>query len=1733
MGGLRRNHWQALAAAIGVTLSAAAPAAVHQVPLLTAASHDFREGFVRVINHSPAAGEVRIRAFDDSGRAASPVALRLSGGTTIHFNSGDLEQGNPAKGLSGSTGSGDGDWRLELESGLDIEVLAYVRTADGFLTAMHDVAASADGVHHVPTFNPASNHRQMSWLRIINPGGAAANVTVRGTDDRGHTPSAAVGVQIPAGAARTLGARELESGIGGQPGIGDGSGKWRLAVESAQPVQVMSLLESPARHLTNLSTAPGKASGGVHWVPLLPSAGAGRQGFVRVINHSSTAGEVRIRAFDESDWDHAAVTLRLAASAAAQFNSDDLEVGNLAKGLSAGVGPGQGDWRLALDSSLDIEVLAYIRMADGFLTSMHDAAPNIGLASGDGARHRVATFNPGSNTGQVSQLRIVNAGDHAASVLISGTDGNGAASSGEVRLTVPAHRSRAITAQELESGADGFAGALGDGAGKWQLNVRSDRPVTVMSLLESPTDHLTNLSTAPSRGAGASAAEWYGAQVAGPVVEAKCGGCHVQSGEAGATRLVFAPAGEAGRRAADLAALRDFMAAVEGGAALILEKIRGDQGHGGGEQVPAESPDYKNVARLLDLLEREAAAPELVPCADAACDRAALVALYRATDGETWTNRDNWLSDRPLDTWHGVQTNAAGRVIKIFLEQNGLKGRLPPELGNLAKLEFLWVADNRQLSGPIPPELGRLGELAYLELWWNNLSGSIPPELGDLAKLRVLTLADNELLSGPLPVELLRLPLVSFIWHDNPGLCLPDTQAFADWIGGMDDHSGSGLCNLADRDSLDALYRSTGGDAWKESGGWPEGPLASRHGISTDAVGQVTGIDLAGNGLAGSLPLEIGDLKHLIELRIGSNPELSGHLPHSLPRLSELRELRYAGTALCVPRETYLRDWLDGVPTHEGTDMDCETTPDRAVLESLYHAMGGDGWRNATNWLTDAPLRDWHGIRVDAQERVTVLDLAFNGLMGTLTADIARLHELAELNLLGNDLGHGPLPPELGRLSKLERLNLSGLFFTGGIPPEFGDLARLKVLEIPNNDLNGSIPPELGNLKQLQRLDLDGNRLSGPLPAKLGEAAALEEIHLAESDLSGPIPAELAQLGALHILDLSGNAFTGRVPATLGDLARLTYLNLSGNDLTGSLPADLSRADGLAHLYLANNRLSGPLPDAFADLSRLTALALNGNAAMAGPLPPGLAGLGELQHLQAQGTGLCAPTDVDLQAWLDGLLTRRVRLCGTEPEAAYLTQAAQSRDLPIALVAGEEALLRVFPTASRPNSAPIPQVRATFYRNGSITHSVDIPSKPGPLPTALDEGSLARSANATVPAAVVRPGLEMVVEVDPEEETDPALGVRQRIPETGRLAVEVREMPIFDVTFVPFLWQSDPDETVVDLVTEMEADPVDHPMLGPTRTLLPIGDLKVTAHTAVRTDSNDVGGLLSETDLIRTMEGGSGHYMGLLSGKFSGAAGVGALGRRVASSVTDSSVIAHEFGHNLSLQHAPCGGPQGIDGAYPYPNGSPGVWGYDFSKRALVSPDDHSDLMSYCGPYWTSDFGFDKSLRYRLHSEGLLRPPAPAAPTASLIVWGGIASGTPFLEPVLVADAPPALPHGKGAWTVTGAAADGAELFALRFDMPVVGDGNGDSSFVFALPVEAGWQGRLSTVTLSGPDGRFTLDGNTDRPMAVLRNPATGEVTRIVRDRAAAERMSTEARSAVFSRGMPEPTAWRQILRPR
>ena len=189
----------ALGAILGLALlslsSEAALAQMQQHTLPLVLPHGTaNQGFLRIINRSDTAGTVTIHGIDDAGERSGPITFDLAANATKHFNSRDLEQGNAGKGLSAGLGNGEGDWRLELATELDIEPLAYIRTSDGFLTSMHDIVqpeyvprtpGEDDFIrHHVQFFNPGSNLRQESQIRLINLSAQNNVVTIAGVVSR-------------------------------------------------------------------------------------------------------------------------------------------------------------------------------------------------------------------------------------------------------------------------------------------------------------------------------------------------------------------------------------------------------------------------------------------------------------------------------------------------------------------------------------------------------------------------------------------------------------------------------------------------------------------------------------------------------------------------------------------------------------------------------------------------------------------------------------------------------------------------------------------------------------------------------------------------------------------------------------------------------------------------------------------------------------------------------------------------------------------------------------------------------------------------------------------------------------------------------------------------------------------------------------------------------------------------------------------------------------------------------------------------------------------------------------------------------------------------------------------------------------------------------------------------------------------------------------------------------------
>ncbi len=478
----------------------------------------------------------------------------------------------------------------------------------------------------------------------------------------------------------------------------------------------------------------------------------------------------------------------------------------------------------------------------------------------------------------------------------------------------------------------------------------------------------------------------------------------------------------------------------------------------------------------------------------------------------------------------------------------------------------------------------------------------------------------------------------------------------------------------SDRAALTSFYAATDGENWEQNTNWlSDKPLQSWFGVITDTQGRVIGISLDGNGLEGTIPVQLGTLSQLGSLSLADN-KLQGQIPAELGNLSSLVTIFLGGNQLSGP-----------IPSQLGSLASLQILSVPGVIENA-----GD---DATGNVLSGPIPPELGNLTN----LGTLDLQGNELSGPIPLELGNLTSMLWLHLDGNQLT-GPIPTELGNLTDLESLSLSGNQLTGGIPVVIGSLSNLKVLHLWGNQLTGSIPVELGSLTNLTALALSENSLGGTIPTVLGNLVLLESLYLWGNQLTGALPPDLANLLALDWLFLSQNPLTGCIPAVLNEVSsndlaelnlpecaesvpvtspviedsnptatpdnttpgsdraalealfastngnfwidsdnwlsgqalgewygvttdsqgRVTKMVLDGNRLTGTIPPELGALSKLLTLNLADNELTGHIPAELGSLSLLTTMDLDHNL-LSGPIPPELGNLGNLQTLSIRG----------------------------------------------------------------------------------------------------------------------------------------------------------------------------------------------------------------------------------------------------------------------------------------------------------------------------------------------------------------------------------------------------------------------------------------------------------------------------------------------------------------------------------
>lgn len=452
-------------------------------------------------------------------------------------------------------------------------------------------------------------------------------------------------------------------------------------------------------------------------------------------------------------------------------------------------------------------------------------------------------------------------------------------------------------------------------------------------------------------------------------------------------------------------------------------------------------------------------------------ERAALIAIYKATNGDKWYYRSGW-KDGTLETdgfgpygsegnWHGITVstvNSQDHVTKLYLAMNNLKGDIPPELGNLKKLEYLYLYLSEITGIPqeignltalidfdihmcelssIPSTLGNLTKLTNLDLSGNKLS-AIPPELGNLAQLTYLSIAYNKITS--IPGELGKLSKLETL------------RMTENKITGIPGELGN-LGNLA---------------------------------ILIACTNRIT-----------SLPPELGNLGNLKEFWVQEN--LLTSIPPELGNLPNIKTLYLDHNALTdIPAQLGNLGKLETLEIN-GNQL-TSIPPELGNLKNLKTLF------LSGNKLTTIPAE------LGNLANLNVLVLTLNELT-TLPPELGNLAKLTNLHVDGNLLSS--IPRELGKLSSLAILQLDQNNLSS-IPAELGNCTNLRELHLDDNLLN-SFPECLGNLTNLRELYLQNNRMHGNIPENLGNLVNLEWMNLSANTLTGTIPTTLTNLTALEI----------------------------------------------------------------------------------------------------------------------------------------------------------------------------------------------------------------------------------------------------------------------------------------------------------------------------------------------------------------------------------------------------------------------------------------------------------------------------------------------------------------------------------------------------------------------------------------------------------------------------------------
>jgi len=396
------------------------------------------------------------------------------------------------------------------------------------------------------------------------------------------------------------------------------------------------------------------------------------------------------------------------------------------------------------------------------------------------------------------------------------------------------------------------------------------------------------------------------------------------------------------------------------------------------------------------------------------------------------------------------------------------------------------------------------------------------------------------------------------------------------------------------------------------------------------------------------------------------------------------------------------------------------------------------------------------------------------------------------------------------------------------------------------------------------------------------------------------------------------------------------------------------------------------------------------------------------------------------------------------------------------MIVNREGIIRAFVTANN-TQAPVPKVALYWKDANGQTGKVDL-TGPTAMRTALNEATYNHTFNAKLPASFFKAGREYYVAIDNGNAIAETNEQNNRYPSSGTYtSLKSVTPPAHQVTFVPVSLNGDMPNLTRDVVDRL---------YSATKNMHPIGESDVQVRSQVYAYNNTAPGS-GWSDLLRQMsnlaraDGSNRYYHAIVSGRVdsSRTAGIGYVPGKYAVSMMLPETIAHEFGHNFSLSHVPCG--VSGDPYYPHAGGNTNVYGYDILNNQLKAPT-RKDFMSYCNNVWVSDYSFNKALNYRGNTNVArferFDPNQIPAIQPTLVV-NGFVGNEEFIVEYMNQATVMSKQNATGEFVMRGYDIMGRELFKQPFDVQTLSHST-DKTFSVAIP-NTGYENLVSKLTVT------------------------------------------------------------------